>query len=131
MTIKSINHPWAISDKFKQRYGDVWTNLDFVFENKISEENFKTDPMNVTIGTLNIANQTIPMRYKDLISYAKSLQTYTANMYAERVSKEEVMSISIKGREFGLKRHEVSRLSETISEAQETAMRAYELGLYL
>ncbi len=131
MTIKSINHPWAISDKFKQRYGDVWTNLDFVFEHKISEENFKTDPMNVTIGTLNIANQTIPMRYKDLISYAKSLQTYTANMYAERVSKEEVMSISIKGREFGLKRHEVSKLSETISYAQETAIRAYELGLYL
>lgn len=43
--LKSINQPWAISEKYANRYGITWTNLDFVFEDKISEENFKTDPI--------------------------------------------------------------------------------------
>ena len=129
--IKSINHPWAISEKFISKYGQLWSNLDFVFENHISEENFKTDPMNVVIGQLQIAKQTIPMRYIDLISYAKSLQTFTTNMYTERVGKQEIMSISIKGREFSLLRHEVAKLTQTIVEACDAAIRAYELGLYL
>lgn len=129
--IKSINQPWAISEKYASRYGEVWTNLDFVFENKISEENFKTDPMNVTIGTLYIEKQQIPMRYKDLITYSKAMDVFTHNMYAERVGKTDVMQISIKGREFSLRKHEVTKLNETFSDALETAMRAYELGLYL
>ena len=41
--LKSINQPWAISEKIANRYGETWTNLDFVFEDKISEENFTTD----------------------------------------------------------------------------------------
>ena len=129
--IKSINQPWAISEKYASRYGEVWTNLDFVFENKISEENFKTDPMNVTIGVLHIAKQQIPLRYKDLITYSKAMDVFTHNMYAERVGKTDVMQISIKGREFSLRKHEVTKLNETFSDALETAMRAYELGLYL
>ena len=36
--LKSINQPWAISDKYANRYGNTWTNLDFVFEDKILEE---------------------------------------------------------------------------------------------
>ena len=129
--IKSINQPWAISEKYANRYGEIWTKLDFIFENKISEENFKTDPMNTVIGTLHCAGQQITMRYKDLISYSKSLEIFTHNMYAERVTKTEVMLISVKGREFTMRRHEVAKLSETISEALETSMRSYELGLYL
>lgn len=129
--IKSINQPWAISEKYASRYGEVWTNLDFVFENKISEENFKTDPMNVTIGVLHIAKQQIPLRYKDLITYSKAMDVFTHNMYAERVGKNDEMQISIKGREFSLRKHEVTKLNETFSDALETAMRAYELGLYL
>ena len=64
---KSINQPWAISSAHQTRYGQLWTDLDFIFENKISAENFKTDPMNCLIGRLNIANQNIHMYYKDLI----------------------------------------------------------------
>jgi hypothetical protein len=45
--IKSINQPWAISDKFQNKYGDIWTNIDFIMHDKISAENFKTDPMNM------------------------------------------------------------------------------------
>ena len=58
----SINHPWAISDKFRNKYGNLWADLDFVFHLKLSKDNFKTDPMNVTIGDLKIGNQSIPMR---------------------------------------------------------------------
>ena len=53
----SINQPWAISDKFRGRYGDVWADLDFVFNNKISAEVFKEDPMNTEIGYLSISNK--------------------------------------------------------------------------
>jgi hypothetical protein len=44
--MKSINHPWAISEKYQERYGAVWSTLDFVFADKIQfqsnkNENFK------------------------------------------------------------------------------------------
>ena len=129
--LKSINQPWAISDKIANRYGNTWTNLDFVFEDKISEENFKTDPMNCTIGTLHVAGQKIAMRYKDLISYSKAMETFTNNMYASRPTKNDVFSIDIKGRNLLLLKHEVAKLNETISEAYQSTLRGYELGLYL
>ena len=75
--MKSINQPWAISEKYAQRYGDLWTNLDFVFNDKISADNFKTDPLNTEIGNLSVAGQQIMMRYKDLLSYAKQLETFS------------------------------------------------------
>jgi hypothetical protein len=127
----SINQPWAISDKFKQRYGSIWSELDFVFEKKISNDVFKTDPMNTLIGTLQIAGQTINMRYKDLISYAKSIETLSTNLYAERVNKKETFQVSIKGRNFDLTCQEIGKLSQTINEASSSALRAYEIGLYL
>jgi hypothetical protein len=129
--LKSINQPWAISEKYANRYGNTWTNLDFIFEDKISEENFKTDPMNCTIGTLHIAGQKISMRYKDLISYAKQINTYTINMYASKPKKMDQFSIDIKGRTMSLAKHEVAKLSETLSDALDVSMRNYELGLYL
>lgn len=129
--LKSINQPWAISEKFKQRYGETWTNLDFVFEDKISKENFKTDPMNCTIGTLFAAGQTIKMRYKDLISYSKHLDTFTSNMYASRPSKTDVFLVDIKGRTLSLVKHEVAKLNETLTDTLNVTMRNYELGLYL
>jgi hypothetical protein len=127
----SINQPWAISDEFRTRYGNTWADLDFVVESKISAENFKTDPMNCTIGTLHIAGQKISMRYKDLISYAKQINTYTINMYASKPKKMDQFSIDIKGRTMSLAKHEVAKLSETLSDALDVSMRNYELGLYL
>lgn len=129
--LKSINQPWAISEKFVNRYGETWTNLDFVFEDKISEENFKTDPMNCIIGTLYVAGQRIQMRYKDLISYAKTLDTLTVNMYASKPKKTDTFAVDIKGRVVMLAKHEVSKLNETIAEAYQSTIRGYELGLYL
>jgi hypothetical protein len=85
----SINHPWAISDKFRSRYGNTWADLDFTFEPKISEEIFREDPMNVMMGSIHIVTTAIPMRYKDLISYTKSVGILAANLYAERPAKTE------------------------------------------
>ena len=129
--LKSINQPWAISEKYANRYGQTWTNLDFVFEDKISADNFKTDPMNCTIGTLHVAGQKIVMRYKDLVSYSKALETYTINMYASRPSKTDTFAVDIKGRTVSLAKHEVAKLNETIAEAYQATLRGYELGLYL
>ncbi len=127
----SINHPWGISEKYKNRYGEIWTNLDFVFEPKISAENFKTDPMNCLIGHLHIFNQKIAMRYKDLISYEKSVNTCTENVYSIKPTKEEVFPVDIKGQTMMLRKHELGKLSQTLSDALTIAMRSYELGLYL
>jgi hypothetical protein len=129
--LKSVNQPWAISEKYANRYGETWTKMDFIFEDKISADNFKTDPMNCTIGTMHVVGQKIVMRYKDLISYAKQIDTFTNNMYASRPSKTDVFSIDIKGRNVMLAKHEVAKLNETLSDALDICMKNYELGLYL
>ena len=127
----SINHPWAISEKHRNRYGDLWANLDFVFANKISNDLFKEDPMNTHIGHLEIVNQKIKMRYKDLIILSKNLQEKYNNMLFDKNSKNQTYPVDIKGQIFQLKRHEFSRLTETISEATESTLKGYEVGLYL
>jgi hypothetical protein len=53
--IKSVNHPWGISDKKRKQLGDTWADIDFIFQDKVSAENFKEDPMNCTIGYLQVA----------------------------------------------------------------------------
>ena len=128
---KSINKPWAISDKFRTRYGKLWADMDFVFQDKISAENFKTDPLGTIIGEMHIAGTAIPMRYKDLLSYAKTIDTLSTNLYAERVNKTETFEVSLRGRTFMLNKTEIGKLAETIAEASASTMRAYELGLYL
>ena len=128
---KSINQPWAVSDKFRTRYGNTWADLDFVFQDKISADNFKSEPLGTMIGELHIANTVIPMRYKDLLSYSKSLDVLSTNLYAERVGKAETFEVSLRGRSFLLNKTEIGKLAETITEAAASTMRAYELGLYL
>lgn len=127
----SINQPWAISEKYINRYGETWANLDFIIEPKISAENFKTDPMNCTIGYLNIFNQHIQMRYKDLIAYSKSVSTAAANVYASKPGKNETFPIDVKGYTLVLRKHEIGKLSQTLSDALDITLRRYELGLYL
>lgn len=127
----SINQPWAISEDYRKRYGNTWADLDFIFESKISADNFKTDPMNCTIGQLNIFNQQIKMNYKDLISYSKTVSTFAGNVYANRPGKEETFPVDVKGRIMVLRKHEIGKLAQTLSDTLDVAMRKYELGLYL
>ena len=127
----SINQPWAISDKMRNRYGNTWADLDFTFEPKISAEIFREDPMNVTMGSLNVVTTQIPMRYKDLISYSKSVGLVLTTVYEENAAKGTTYEVSIKGREFMLNRIEITKLYETLNDSLNTAIKAYELGLYL
>lgn len=127
--INSVNHPWGISDKMRKRYGDTWADIDFVFADKISEESFKEDPMNTTIGYLQIAGASIKMKYKDLIAYGKTIGEYSANLY--RVSRDSVFDVEIKTYTLKLRPIEITRLSETLQDTLTTTMRGYELGLYL
>ena len=127
--IKSVNHPWGISDKKRKQLGNIWADIDFVFQDKISAENFREDPMNVTIGHLQVANCDIKMKYKDLIAYSKSV-TDQANKtrFAERTTAHNV---DIKTYSVNLLPHEIQKLSDTLQDSLTTCMRAYELGLYL
>jgi hypothetical protein len=127
----SINQPWAVSDNFRKRYGNTWADLDFVFNNKISAEVFKEDPMNTEIGQLEIFNQKIILRYKDLIKLSKSLSEMYARVVSEKPSKDFAYNVEIKSFSFSLCKHEIGRLSETISEALTSTIRSYELGLYI
>jgi hypothetical protein len=127
--IKSVNHPWGISDKKRKQLGDTWADIDFVFQDKMSAENFKEDPMNCTIGYLQVAGLSIKMKYKDLIAYEKSIldqanRTYNAN-------REDSFSVDIKTYTMNLRPHEIEKLSETLQDSLTSCMRAYELGLYI
>jgi hypothetical protein len=128
MTTNSINQPWAISDKIRNRYGATWADIDFTFNEKISEESFREDPMMVSIGTLEVAGAKIKFRYKDLIAYSKSFTELSANY--SRI-KNESFPIEIKTFTINLTSHEITRVSETLNDALITTVRAYELGLYL
>jgi hypothetical protein len=129
--INSINQPWAISDKYRERYGNTWADIDFEFNNKISSEHFKTDPMAVVIGELQLCGQSLTMTYKDAIGYAKSLSTQISSIYTEGFAKSDLFEVTIKGRTFQLKMIELSKLKSTISETVDTILKGYEIGLYL
>ena len=127
----SINQPWAISDKSRERYGNLWADLDFIFNPKISAALFKEDPMNTEIGYLSISNNKITLRYKDLVRLSKSLNETYVRVVSEKPSKEMLYEVEIKSYTFSLRKHEIGRLAETISESESTTIRSYELGLYL
>lgn len=127
--IKSVNHPWGISDKKRKQLGDIWADIDFVFQDKVSAENFKEDPMNCTIGYLQIAGFSIKMKYKDLIAYSKSIQEQYGR--TRNSGKDSIFAVDIKTYTVNLRPHEIHKLSETMQDSLTSCMRAYELGLYL
>jgi hypothetical protein len=127
----SINHPWAISEKYISRYGNLWANLDFEFSDKVTTEQFKNDPMNVEVGSLIIDGRHLDFKYKDLILYSKQVEELSINVYATSTSKTEQFDLTIKGRVFQLKRHELGKLATTLAESVHVLARKYELGLYL
>lgn len=127
----SINQPWAISDKYSSRYGELWTNLDFQINDRITTKQFKTDPMNTEVGLLHIDNRTLDLKYKDVLGYAKSAEEMYNNIREMGSLATPINEFSIKGRVFQLKKHEVSKLAATLNDAVQVIARKYELGLYL
>ena len=127
--IKSVNHPWGISDKKRKQLGDTWADIDFVFQDKMSAENFKEDPMNCTIGYLQVAGTSIKMMYKDLIASEKSIMDQANRTY--NANPEDSFSVDIKTYTMNLRPHEIEKLAETLQDSLTSCMRAYELGLYI
>jgi len=126
---KSVNQSWAVSQKFRTRYGSTWADLDFFFKDKVSAGNFKTDPMNTNIGALQLEGISLPFKYKDLIMYNKKATKLGAQTH--RSDLAEKFAVDIKSKTFMLNRQEINRLRETLDDALVTVQRSYELGLYL
>ena len=127
----SINQPWAISEKYASRYGELWANLDFQINDRITNKQFKEDPMNTEVGNLHIDNRTLDLKYKDVLGYAKSADEMYNNIRELGSYAPAINEFSIKGRVFQLKKHEVSKLASTLNETAQVLSRKYELGLYL
>ena len=99
----SVNQPWAISDKYKERYGKIWSEMDFEINNHISNYHFRNDPLNTDAGTLLVCGKKIPM-------------------------KHERFAIEFGNNTLVLKKHEIGKLSETLQDSVETIMKSYQLG---
>ncbi len=114
---------------------DYQTKVNFLkklfpdIQDKISADNFREDPMNVTIGQLHVAGCTIKMKYKDLIVYSKSIQEQAGKTRGS--GKESVFSVDVKTYTVNLVPHEIQKLADTLHDSLTSCMRAYELGLYL
>ena len=70
------------------------------------------------------------MSYRDIINSAKTINTTYHEVYASR-EKGMTYDIRVKSQSFTLQRHELRKLAETLLEAQSSALKSYELGLYL
>ena len=127
----SINQPWAISEKYSNRYGELWANLDFQVNDQITTKQFKSDPMNTEVGLLHIDNRALDLKYKDILGYAKSADEMFNTIREMGNYAPSVHEFAIKGRVFQLKKHEVSKLASTLNDAVQVISRKYELGLYL
>ena len=127
--IKSVNHSWGVSSKFRQRFGDTWADIDFYFADKISEDRFRNDPMNCVVGTLHVARQDFKFTYKDLLSCNSSVTSAAKKVYMVKI--DEALPIDIKSKIVLLNKSELNRLRETLDDALTSIQRGYELGLYL
>jgi len=126
---KSVNQSWAISQKFRNRYGSTWADLDFFFKDRVYSNIFKSDPMNTNVGSLQLEGMSLPFKYKDLIMYNKKATKLGAQTH--RSDLQEKFAVDIKSKTFMLNRQEINRLRETLDDALVTVQRSYELGLYL
>jgi hypothetical protein len=126
----SINQPAAITEKFVQKYGTIWANIDFVM-NDVYESQFKTDPMEMKVGTLYVDNAKIVFKYKYLITEVTRLRQILAGMYESNPTKDQKFHFSVANKEFILRKHEINKIVETLEDALHTIQRTYQLGLYL
>jgi len=125
----SINHPWGISEKMREKMGTTWADMDFEINPRLSTHNMREDMGNQSVGHLYIANTNIKMKYKDLISLSKHMKKHINNSYNSDV--EEKFPVDIKTHTFFLNKNEIDRLDETIGITTKSLVRKYELGLYL
>ena len=95
MITKTINQSWAIPDNFKERYGRIWSELDFEINPKLSNYAFGNDPMNTVIGTLVIDRKRISVKYKQLIGALSTVDQYVTDIFFSKPSKTDVIDITL------------------------------------
>ena len=125
--MNSINLSFAVPDKLRDRYGNVWADLDFIVK-PMNLDIFKKRPMETIVGTLLIAGSKIKIEYKDLFKLETKLNNLLNTVYSAK-DREVKYPVDIKGMSFQLRQHEITRLYETIVDAKITIQRKYELGV--
>jgi len=125
----SINHPWGISKKMREKMGDTWADMDFEINDRLSQHNMREAMYDQYVGNLYVANINFKLKYKDLISIGKHMRKYVSRSYKSSI--EEKFAIDIKSQTFFLNKKEIERLDETIHITTKSLTRKYELGLYL
>ena len=130
--MNSINQPWAISEKHRERYGNIWSEMDFKVNNKLTSHTFRNDPMNAEVGVLELAGQKMKLKYRTLLSYANTVAELSKAAYFEKgISKHDKFVVSLGTKEFYLQKHEIGKLAETLVESADCISKSYQLGLYL
>jgi hypothetical protein len=127
--INSINHPWGISQKMKDRMGSTWADMDFEINDRLSTHNMKENLMDQSVGNLYISNIYIKMKYKDLLTINKQLKKHVNHSYNSDI--EEKFPVDIKSHTLLLNKKEIQRLEETIHITISSLLKKYQLGLYL
>ena len=126
--ISSVMQPWAISDKFKEKYGKIWSEMDFELNKQISGQQFKRDPASVNVGTLKVCGKKILMNYKQLLSANNIVGEYADTVYFHRPKKDDRFAIEFGNNTLILKKHEVGRLAETLNDSADIIAKSYQLG---
>jgi len=129
--ISSVNHPWGYGQSAIDRYGDFWANLDFTFNDNLRESSFKRDFKEINVGTLHVGGSNIRMSYKELIDQFVEVRHIVTLAHIKTLDKNETFHINVHHREFKLKKHEISKLYETLDGALTILRKKYALGLYL
>jgi len=124
--MNSLNQPWAISSKKRQRFGNTWADIDFEF-NQLSEKNFEDEPYLTVVGTLSVANQRLQVNLKDLNDIQSNLKTLIPDAKILKGTHE----VRIKTAYVQLNVSEMNRVYETVDDAITSIHRKYQLGLYL
>jgi hypothetical protein len=127
--LKTVNQSSSVSDKFRDRYGSTWADMDFIFKDKIYTSSFKSDPFQTIVGTLQLAGTYTIFTYKDLVQNSRVVSELSAEM--SQLDIAEKFELTIKSKSVLLNRQEICRLAETLNDALLTVDRAYALGLYL
>jgi hypothetical protein len=125
--MNSVNQPWAISDKYREKYGNTWAEIDFEFKD-ILEKNFLENPQSTVIGTLIVAGQREEVTMRDLSFMQTVLKTSIAEAVQLPMNEHEV---KLKSKYVRLNVTELNRLYETIEDSITSIQRKYQLGLYL
>jgi len=128
--MNSINHPWGISDKFKEKYGKIWAEMDFEVA-KISNYQFRNNPLDTVVGTLQLCGQSISVKYKQLISAANHMEDNAKAVYFQKANKDDKFAITLLNKPFILKKHEIGKLSQTLNDSLYTLQVGYQIGSYL